>query len=146
MGTTPTMSSNRPYILRALHEWIVDNDCTPYMVANTALEGVEVPMQYAQNGQIVLNLSPRAVVALQISNEAVSFNARFGGVARDVYVPIAAVMGIYARENGQGIVFEPEAPTAAGKLPPAPEPREDDGDDTPDRDPPPGRPSLKIVK
>ena len=128
------MNSSRPYIMRALYEWIVDNVCTPYVLVDAAIADVIVPEQYVKDNQIVLNISPDAVVELNISNEAVSFNGRFGGVATDVYVPVNAVVGIYARENGQGMVFEPEDSSG----PP---------DDTP---PEPGkaekRPSLKIVK
>jgi len=129
------MTSQRPYIMRALYQWILDNDCTPYLLVNAELEGVSVPRQYVKEGQIVLNISPTAIVDLDIGDKAVYFNGRFGGVARDLYIPIPAVVAIYAKENGQGTVFE--------------------GDDvgTPDPEPPrqppgPGdkRPSLKVVK
>ncbi len=102
------MTSSRPYIMRALYEWIVDNDCTPYVLVDASSENVVVPQQFVKDDQIVLNISPGAVMDLNISNEAVVFNGRFGGVATDVFVPISAVVGIYARENGQGMVFEPE--------------------------------------
>lgn len=120
--------------MRALYEWIVDNGCTPYVLVDASITGVMVPRQYVKDEQIVLNISPDAVVDLHISNQAVAFNGRFGGKAEDVHVPITAVVGIYARENGQGMVFDAEEP-------------DDPPDDTP---PPPGpqkdRPSLKIVK
>jgi len=106
-----SMTSSRPYLLRALHEWILENQCTPYVVINAWHDGVMVPQEYVKDGQIVLNLSPGAVHNLHISNEEVSFNGRFGGVPTPVHVPVAAVMGIYARENGQGMVFETEKPT-----------------------------------
>ena len=131
------MTSSRPYIMRALYEWIVDNGCTPYVLANALAQGVLVPQQYVKEGQIVLNISPGAVVDLDMSNEAMTFNGRFGGVPTDVHVPMTAVIGIYARENGQGMVFEPdEEPTQPT---------------TPDDDPPPSgkgkkAPSLKVVK
>ena len=128
------MTSSRPYIMRALYEWIVDNDCTPYVLVDASMEDVMVPRQFVKDDQIVLNISPGAVMDLNISNGAVAFNGRFGGVATDVYVPIAAVVGIYARENGQGMVFEPEEIT------------EPPDDTPPDPDKPEGRPSLKIVK
>ena len=130
------MTPSRPYIMRALYEWIGDNACTPYILVDATPEDVLVPEQYVKDGQIVLNISPTAVMDLNITNEAVAFNGRFGGVATDVFVPVNAVIGIYARENGQGMVFEPE----------------DGGDTTPPDDQPPeppkpeGRPSLKIVK
>ena len=128
------MTSSRPYIMRALYEWIVDNECTPYVVVDATISDVLVPDQYVKDGQIVLNISPGAVVDLNISNDAVSFNGRFGGVATDVYVPVNAVVGIYARENGQGMVFDPE------EAPPPPD------DTPPEPAKPEGRPSLKIVK
>lgn len=128
------MTSSRPYIMRALYEWIVDNDCTPYVLVDAAIEGVMVPQQFVKEGQIVLNISPSAVMDLNISNEAVIFNGRFGGVATDVYVPVSAVIGIYARENGQGMVFETEETSEPPDDPP------------PEPDKPEGRPALKIVK
>ena len=128
------MTPSRPYIMRALYEWIVDNDRTPYVLVDATLDNVIVPQQYVKDGQIVLNISPSAVIELNISNDALSFNGRFGGVASDVYVPVTAVVGIYARENGQGMVFEPEDAT------PPPD------DTPPGSTKPEGRPSLKIVK
>jgi stringent starvation protein B len=122
--------------MRALYEWIVENDCTPYLLVDAAISDVLVPQQYVKDGQIVLNVSPGAVMDLNISNDAVTFNGRFGGVAFDIYVPVGAVMGIYARENGQGMVFDAEEAV----------------DDTPPDDTPPSpvkpekRPSLKIVR
>ena len=130
------MTPSRPYIMRALYEWIVDNDCTPYILVDAGIDNVMVPEQYVKDGQIVLNISPTAVVELDISNEAVAFNGRFGGVATDIYVPVYAVIGIYARENGQGMVFEPEEE-------PDPTPPQDE---PPEPNKPEGRPSLKIVK
>ena len=130
------MTPSRPYIMRALYEWIVDNGCTPYVLVDATLDNVLVPEQYVKDGQIVLNISPTAVMDLNISNDAVAFNGRFGGVATDIYVPVSAVIGIYARENGQGMVFEPEQE-------PDPSPPEDP---PPEPGKPEGRPSLKIVK
>jgi stringent starvation protein B len=120
--------------MRALYEWIVDNDCTPYVLVDAGISDVMVPDQYVKDGQIVLNISPSAVMELNISNDALSFNGRFGGVAMDIFVPVNAVIGIYARENGQGMVFEAEdATTPPDDTPPEPSKLE-------------GRPSLKIVK
>jgi stringent starvation protein B len=130
------VTPSRPYIMRALYEWIVENDCTPYLLVDAAISDVLVPQQYVKDGQIVLNVSPGAVMDLNMSNDAVTFNGRFGGVAFDIYVPVGAVMGIYARENGQGMVFDAEEVI----------------DDTPPDDTPPSpvkpekRPSLKIVR
>ena len=107
------MKSSRPYLLRALYDWIVDNGCTPHVLIDAHAPGVEVPQQYVKDGQIVLNVSPGAVANLLISNDTISFRGRFAGIAMDIIAPIAAVSGIYARENGQGMVFEPEAPTPA---------------------------------
>ncbi len=129
------MTPSRPYIMRALYEWIVDNGCTPYILVDAAIDDVMVPEQYVKDGQIVLNISPTAVMELNISNDAVAFNGRFGGVATDIFVPVNAVIGIYARENGQGMVFEPEE---EGETPP--------DDIPPEPHKPEGRPSLKIVK
>ena len=125
--------------MRALYEWIVDNSCTPYILVDATMADVSVPEQYVKDGQIVLNISPTAVMDLDMSNDAVVFNGRFGGVATDVYVPVTAVVGIYARENGQGMVFEPEEPPEDDPTPPEDTPPEPSGK-------PEGRPSLKIVK
>jgi len=125
--------------MRALYEWIVDNGCTPYLLVDASIRGVEVPQQYVKDGQIVLNISPSAVIDLSIGNDTVLFNGRFGGVPTDIMVPVTAVIGIYARENGQGMVFEAEEP---------PEPQGPDFDPEPPapQGKPGGRPSLKVVK
>lgn len=102
------MTSTRPYLMRALYDWIVDNQLTPYIVVNAEAAGVQVPMQYVEAGRIVLNISPTAAQGLQIGNEWLEFNARFSGVARVVTTPIQAVMAIYAKENGRGMVFGEE--------------------------------------
>jgi stringent starvation protein B len=116
------MTSTRPYLIRALYEWIVDNQLTPYIVINAEETGVQVPKQYVEAGRIVLNISPAAAQGLQIGNEWVEFNARFSGVARLVTAPIQAVMAIYARENGRGMVFgeEEEEDDNNGTPPPSP--------------------------
>ncbi len=99
------MTSSRPYLIRALYEWIVDNGFTPYMLVDTSLEVVEVPRAFVENGRIILNISPEATHSLVLGNEAVTFNARFSGTAMDVHVPVVSVLAIYARENGQGMMF-----------------------------------------
>ncbi len=99
------MTPNRPYLLRAFYEWIVDNNGTPYLVVDATFPAVKVPVQFIQNGQIVLNINPSAVGNLQLGNDAVSFNARFGGQPFALYIPVQAVLAIYARENGAGTVF-----------------------------------------
>ena len=135
------MNSSRPYILRALYDWIVDNDCTPHILVDAMQPGVEVPSEYVKDGQIVLNVSPTAVIDLHLSNHLVTFNGRFGGRPMDVAFPVTAVLGIYARENGQGMVFEPEEPPEPpeGGPPPAEGPGSDER-------PAARRPSLKVVK
>ncbi|UTA48838.1 ClpXP protease specificity-enhancing factor [Simiduia sp. 21SJ11W-1] len=138
------MTSSRPYMIRALYDWIVDNNCTPYILVDAQSNGVEVPQQHVnKDGQIVLNISPNAVMGLSLDNQSISFNARFGGIPTDIYVPSRAVLGIYARENGQGMVFEPELepePTPPG---PPGKPRPDAPPAKPDAS---GRPSLRVVK
>lgn len=99
---TPT----RPYMARAIYEWICDNNMTPYLLVDATVKYTMVPEQFIKDGQIVLNIVPHAVHALQIGNEAISFSARFGGVSRDIYVPMQAIIGLYAKENGQGLFFD----------------------------------------
>ena len=100
-----TISSNRPYLIRALYEWLVDNDLTPHLMVAADREDVVVPGQYVKDGRIILNVCPTAVQMLELGNELISFSARFGGVPTAVSVPPSAVLGIYARENGQGMLF-----------------------------------------
>lgn len=141
--------STKPYLIRAIYDWCTDSGFTPY-VAVAVDETVRVPAEFVNNGEIVLNVSALATSRLLIDNEAISFQARFGGVAREVYVPMAQVIAVYARENGQGMAFEvPRAmsapATAAGAAgpqaqgEPAPEPPE------PPK-PAPERPKLTRVK
>ena len=132
------MTSNRPYLIRAFFDWIVDNDCTPHISVNALADGVEVPQSYVSEGQIVLNIAPRAVMGFDINNEGVSFSGRFGGVPTNIYVPFHAVMGIYAQENGQGMVFPPEEGPPPG-TPTTP-------GDTPRRSKSESKPGLRIVK
>lgn len=104
LNVTPT----RPYLARAIYEWICDNNLTPYLLVDATKPYTDVPQQFVQEGQIVLNIVPHAVHMLNISNESVTFSARFGGVSKDIYVPMNAVLGLYARENGQGLFFDPD--------------------------------------
>lgn len=99
------MTPNRPYLLRAFFDWIVDNECTPHIVVDANFANVQVPTQFVQDGQIVLNISPSAVTQFSLDLTQLSFNARFGGQPMQVYVPLGAVLAIYARENGEGTVF-----------------------------------------
>lgn len=158
------LSPRRPYLLRAFYEWLLDNQLTPHLVVDVTLPGVQVPMEYARDGQIVLNIAPRAVGGLELANDEVRFNARFGGVPRQVSVPLAAVLAIYARENGAGTMFEPEAAydedvASLNDENGAEENEKEtvmsiidgdkpDHDSDPDDTPPPrgGRPSLRVVK
>ena len=137
------MNSSRPYLVRALYEWIVDNDCTPHLLVNAEYPGVQVTPGFASDGQIVLNTSPSAVRHLHMDNQAVSFEGRFGGVAHTLYIPAAAILAIYARENGQGMVFDMEPSVASGPEEPGPD---DDGSGVGESSRPSGRPSLKVVK
>ena len=124
------MKPRRPYLLRALHEWISDSGETPHIVVDAAAEGVVVPRQYVKDGKIVLNVSFSATSALKLGNDAVSFEARFGGASFQVHVPVREVLGIYARETGQGMIFpegdadpdptdSPPATPASGSAAPA---------------------------
>lgn len=97
-------TSTRPYLIRALHDWCTDNGFTPYLAVFVDA-GVQVPMEYVKNREIVLNISFEATSGLQLGNEHIEFRARFGGVARDIFVPVDHVVAIYARENGQGMAF-----------------------------------------
>jgi stringent starvation protein B len=142
------MTTHRPYLVRALNEWILDNNCTPYILVNAHVTGVEVPQNFVKDGQIVLNISPVAVQGLVMTNDGLEFNGRFGGIPTRVYVPIAAVMGIYARENGQGMIFEYGGGTPPPTTPASPSDEEVAGtvEAPPSKSKPKGKPSLKVVK
>lgn len=125
-----TMTSTRPYFVRALYEWILDNQCTPYLLVNANYPAVQVPNEHVKDGRIILNLSPSAIRGLVMDNERVEFSARFGGVPRSLYLPIGAVLAVYAKENGRGMFFDenefpipetaaPTAPALAPALAPA---------------------------
>ena len=137
-----TMNSSRPYIIRALYDWILENQCTPYVLVDAFGEGVEVPQDHVKDGQIILNISPTAVQSVSISNEALEFNGRFGGIPKKVMVPIKYILGIYAKENGQGMIFESD------ELPDPPDPPEELLNRRKKRLSSKGstKPSLKIVK
>ena len=124
------MISNRPYLIRAINEWLLDSQCTPHLLVDTEAPGVDVPQERSQEGKIVLNIGPQAVEGLRISNEEVTFLARFSGVSRLISLPVSAVLAIYAKENGRGMMFNE-----------ADEPEPDDSGPRPT-----SRPSLKVVK
>jgi stringent starvation protein B len=142
---SPRMTSHRPYLLRALSEWIADNDMTPHLLVDATQPGVQVPSSAVKEGKVVLNIAERAVVRLQIDNDSVSFSARFGGVSYPVMVPISAVLAIYARETGQGMALPDDVGNTPGPG---------DGDEPPTPSAPapedaPGagkRPHLRVVK
>jgi stringent starvation protein B len=122
-----------------MHEWMLDNGFTPHIVVDAKREGVRVPEAHVKDGKIVLNVSPSATRALNLGNDVVSFEARFGGVAQQLVVPVPAVLGIYARETGQGMIFgeDDSPPTTPGGDGPAPEPSPPSSD---------RRPKLKVIK
>lgn len=103
------MSPNRPYLIRAIYQWICDNGLTPYLLVDAHFPGVLVPQDYVQDGQITLNVAPRSISQLSMENAAVSFSARFAGIPQQVFVPPMAVLAVYARENAEGMVFDPVA-------------------------------------
>jgi stringent starvation protein B len=136
------MSPNRPYLLRAFYEWIVDNDCTPYLVVDASYPQVKVPQQFVQNGQIVLNVLPSAVSNMLLGNDTITFNARFGGQPFALYIPVKAVLAIYAKENGAGTVFTLEEEEEDAEL--FDEPFEHDAPPEPTK--PKKGSHLKVVK
>ena len=129
MSKSPT--SRRPYLLRAMHEWMTDNGQTPHLVVDAAVPGVQVPPASVRDGRVTLNVSWQATDGLRLGNDWIEFTARFGGVSHPVRLPLHAVQGIYARETGQGMLFQEEGEPP----PPAPEPAETGG-----------RPKLRVVK
>lgn len=137
------MTPSRPYLLRGLYEWIVDNGLTPHLLVDADAEAVMAPREFAEGGQLVLNVSPTAVRGLSLGNDAVAFEARFGGVPQAVHVPVGHVLAIYARENGRGMIFTDE--DGDGSPPPG------DGSSPAggDSESPSGsgdRPGLRVVK
>lgn len=128
-----SMTSSQPYLLRAIYDWIIDNDMTPYILVNADMADSHVPRQYVENGKIVLNLAPQAVNNLELGNEYVMFNARFSGKSMEVSFPVTAALAIYAKENGQGMVF------SEGDEPPPSDPSPDDSDKE-------KKPHLSLVK
>ena len=126
----PRKTKQRPYLIRAMHEWMMDNGFTPHIVADATVAGLKIPSEHVKEGKIVLNVSEFATRGLILGNDEIAFEARFDGVAQQVSVPVQAVLGIYARETGQGMVFAAEdSPQPSGDTPP-----------------PASRPALKVVK
>lgn len=137
-------TSTKPYLLRALHEWCTDNGHTPYMVVWVD-ENTDVPREYVQNNEIVLNVGYGATKDFRIENDWVSFSARFGGQSREIWVPVGNVVSIFARETGEGMGFEVEKQPVAARPAPVPDaPQPTEPEDEPPR--PGGRPHLRVVK
>jgi len=144
----PRHPSTRPYLIRAIHQWAVDNNLTPHILADAAAAGIKAPAGYARDGQIAFNIHPQAVKDLSLGNDWLLFSARFGGRSFQVEIPATAVLAVYVRETGRGIFFQGEgddetagsgAPSSvAGDAPPPPP--------APDKPPSQKRPRLKVVK
>lgn len=152
MAEPDKMSSNRPYLLRALYEWINDNSLTPYILVDARLPGVKVPPATVKDGKVVLNIAMRAVEALDMGNEALTFRARFSGVSQFLVVPVQAVIAIYAQETGHGMMLPPDegahsASGAAGEGALAQDSDAGNPDGEPPEPPAPGKgPFLRVVK
>ncbi|QIK37047.1 ClpXP protease specificity-enhancing factor [Caldichromatium japonicum] len=157
--TQDRMTSSKPYLIRAIYEWILDNQMTPHLLVDVHFPQTRVPLEFATDGRIVLNIAPSAVRGLVIGNEWIEFSARFGGVARDVLIPTEAVIGIFTRENNQGMFFpEPEYPAVSAQSSTGTAPRLTSlsggqaADDKPSPNRPKGKtpagktPTLKVVK
>ena len=137
------MTSSRPYLIRAMYQWITDNGMTPHLLVDVAVDGVQVPTEHVQNGKIILNVAPMAIGALVLGDEEITFSARFSGKSMSLYIPIEAVLAVYAKENGQGMMFSEDDGAVSSDS--------DDDDLDPDPDSGPGssktkRPSLRVVK
>ncbi|OAI16500.1 stringent starvation protein B [Methylomonas lenta] len=128
------MTPLKPYLIRSIYEWITDNSLTPHLLVNAEYPGVNLPMDFVEDGRIVLNIRAEAVQSLALGNDEIEFNARFSGKPMRINAPIQAILAIYAKENGRGMVFDPE---------------ESDEDSPPPNEPenkPPQRPQLRVVK
>lgn len=121
MQDTIRLPSNRPYLVRAIYEWLTDNAQTPHLIVDADYADVEVPQHLVENGQIVLNIGPTAVRDLDLANDAISFSARFSGRSVPMYVPIGAVMGLISRESGNGMFFRPKEQAPEDDEPPPPQ-------------------------
>jgi len=124
------MTSSKPYLIRAINEWLADNGMTPHILVDAQASGLQIPLQFVENGKIILNISARAVQGLHMDNDWVLFSARFSGQPMDVTIPISAVLAIYAKENGRGMVLENNDNPTPPDLPPKPS----------------GKPRLQVVK
>ncbi len=129
------MTPLKPYLIRTIYEWVLDNNLTPHLLVDANNPKAMLPMQFAQDGKLVLNIRPAAIEALSLGDEAIEFNTRFSGKSTYIYVPVGAVLAIYAKENGQGMVFDAEkSEPNESTPPPPPEPVKK------------ARPSLRVLK
>ncbi|MCK9607350.1 MAG: ClpXP protease specificity-enhancing factor [Methylomonas sp.] len=128
------MTPLKPYLIRSIYEWITDNNLTPHLLVNAEFPGVNLPTNFIENGRIVLNIRPEAIQGLVLGNDEIQFNARFSGKPMRINAPTEAILAIYAKENGRGMVFDPEESDDDTPSPPEPE------------NPPPSRPQLRVVK
>ncbi|WP_027160135.1 ClpXP protease specificity-enhancing factor [Methylobacter luteus] len=125
------MTSLKPYLIRSIYEWIIDNNLTPHLLVDAENSDAVLPQEFIEDGKIVLNIRPEAIQGLSLGNEEIQFNARFGGKPMHIVTPIAAVLAIYAKENGKGMIFDHE---------------DTEGDEPPPEKTPPSKPNLRIVK
>lgn len=137
------MTSSRPYLIRAMYQWITDNGMTPHLLVDVSIDGVQVPAEHVQNGKIILNVAPMAIGSLILGDEEITFSARFSGQSMSIYIPIEAVLAVYAKENGQGMMFTEDDGAVSSD--------DDDLDPDPGPDSGPGsskakKPSLRVVK
>lgn len=132
------MTSSRPYLVRAMYQWIADNGMTPHLLVDVSIDGVQVPAEHVQNGKIILNIAPMAISSLVLGDTEITFSARFSGQSMGLYIPIDAVLAVYAKENGQGMMFSDDD----GAISSSDEDHDPD-DPGPDK---PKRPSLRVVK
>ena len=137
------MTPSRPYLVRAMYQWITDNGKTPHLLVDVSIEGVQVPTEHVQNGKIILNIAPMAVTGLVLGDTEINFSARFSGKPMELYIPIGAVLAVYAKENGQGMMFSEDDGASTAQ--------DDESDHKPDPGPDsdpdkPKRPSLRVVK
>ena len=125
------MTSLKPYLIRSIYEWIIDNDLTPHLLVDAENKNAVLPQQFIEDGKIVLNIRPQAVQGLTLGNNEIQFSARFSGKPMNIVVPITAIMAIYAKENGKGMIFDQE---------------DEEPENTPPENKPPTRPTLRVVK
>lgn len=127
------MTPLKPYLIRSIYEWVIDNNLTPHLLVDATHSEAVVPVEHVNDGQIILNIRPAAIQGLNLGNTSIEFSARFGGQPMQIFVPLDSVLAIYAQENGRGMVFDPAEDT-------------EDNDTPPEPTPPPKRSHLRIVK